>query len=114
MCRKFALPQVVPDCLPVWHVYVVHHPERDRFQRELEDAGVDTLVYYPVPPHLSDAYADLGLTEGTFPLAERLAATNLALPIGPHLDGDQQQCVIDAVRSAASRHEASASTPDRP
>jgi dTDP-4-amino-4,6-dideoxygalactose transaminase len=109
-----ALPHVAPGCLPVWHVYVVHHPERDRLERDLAERGVDTLVYYPVPPHLSGAYADLGLVEGRFPLAERLAATNLALPIGPHLDADQQQRVIDAVRSAASRREASAPTPGRP
>jgi dTDP-4-amino-4,6-dideoxygalactose transaminase len=108
------LPRVAPDCVPVWHVYVVHHPERDRVERELAERGVDTLVYYPVPPHLSSAYADLGLAVGAFPVAERLAATNLALPIGPHLDPSQQQRVIDAVRSAASRREASAPTPGRP
>ena len=51
----------------------------------MADEGVETLVHYPVMPHLSPAYAELGLTRGTFPVAERLADTVLSLPLYPQL-----------------------------
>ena len=94
------LPGVTPGSRPVWHVYVVRHLLRDRLQRELEASGVQTLTFYPIPPHLSGAYQDYGWSAGAFPIAEELARTNLALPIGPHLSGDQQTAVVEALSVA--------------
>jgi dTDP-4-amino-4,6-dideoxygalactose transaminase len=96
------LPHVPEGMKPAWHVYAVHHPERDRLQAALAEAGVQTLIFYPVPPHLSGAYAHLGWREGSWPLAEELASTTLGLPIGPHLTAADQARVIEAVRLAAS------------
>jgi dTDP-4-amino-4,6-dideoxygalactose transaminase len=79
---------------PVWHLFVVCHPERDRLRQELATAGIDTLVHYPIPPHLADAYADLGLGPGSLPVAEHLAATVLSIPIGPHLSEQDVDYVI--------------------
>jgi dTDP-3-amino-3,4,6-trideoxy-alpha-D-glucose transaminase len=84
---------------PVWHLFAVLHPERDRLQGRLEQAGVETLIHYPVPPHLTGAYADFGL--GPLPVAERIAREQLSLPIGPHLSDEQAAAVIAAVREAA-------------
>lgn len=88
------LPFVPSWADPVWHLYVVKHPRRDAFQQKLTEQGIGTLIHYPVPPHLSGAYANGIWPRGTFPLAEKLADTVLSLPIGPHLTDEQAETVI--------------------
>jgi dTDP-4-amino-4,6-dideoxygalactose transaminase len=100
------LPQVPAWADPVWHLFVVRHPRRDAFQQKLTEAGVGTLIHYPVPAHLSGAYADGCWKRGDFPLAETAADTVLSLPIGPHLQPDQAEWVVESVRHAASQLEA--------
>lgn len=93
---------VVPDWAePCWHLFVIRSPARRRLQARLADAGIQTLIHYPIPPHRQQAYADLGRGEGSFPIAERLASEVLSLPIGPHLSKDQAEQVVEAVRRAA-------------
>ena len=95
---ELVLP-VVPDWAePVWHLFVVRHPRRDALQKHLANRGIGTLIHYPVPPHMSGAYAGLGFEKGSLPIAETTAATVLSLPIGPHLRGDEAERVIGAVR----------------
>lgn len=93
------LPTVPQWADPVWHLYVVQSAERDRLRERLSAAGIQALVHYPVPPHLQQAYADLGLARGDYPIAERLADAVLSLPIGPHLSLEQAEQVAEAVRS---------------
>jgi dTDP-4-amino-4,6-dideoxygalactose transaminase len=83
---------------PVWHLFVVRHPRRDALQQGLTGAGIGTLIHYPVPPHLSGAYADAGWKRGTFPIAEELAGTVLSLPMGPHLSAEQTSFVVGEMR----------------
>jgi dTDP-3-amino-3,4,6-trideoxy-alpha-D-glucose transaminase len=66
----------------------------------MEAHGVETSIHYPVPPHLSPAYASLGLKRGSFPVTELLADTIFSLPMGPHLDADDIRQVINAVVAA--------------
>jgi dTDP-4-amino-4,6-dideoxygalactose transaminase len=88
----------VPDwAQPAWHLFVVQHPERDQLQQKLTEAGIGTLIHYPMPPHLSGAYADDGWARGDFPLAERIAASVLSLPMGPHLTEPQAGFVAEKV-----------------
>ncbi|MGF7129417.1 dTDP-4-amino-4,6-dideoxygalactose transaminase [Paraburkholderia sp. EB58] len=87
---------------PVWHLYVVRHPRRDALQNALKEAGVSTLIHYPIPPHLQAAYSDAGFRPGQFPLAETMAAELLSLPIGPQLDDAAVEHVIAAVKSAVA------------
>ena len=82
---------------PVWHVFVIRHPERNTLQQQLTEEGVESLIHYPIPPHLQKAYSELGYGAGQFPLAERIASEVLSLPIGPHLTVEQQEHVIDAL-----------------
>lgn len=82
-----------------WHLFVVRYARRDALQRALTDAGVGTLIHYPVPPHLQQAYAGAGWSAGAFPLAETLAADVLSLPMGPHITEDQVDEVIAHVAS---------------
>lgn len=93
-------PTVIAGVEPVWHLYVVEVPDRDRVQAELRAAGVETLIHYPVPPHLSEAYAH-DRAWGSFEITERAAGRLLSLPMGPHLSADQQARVLEALRAAA-------------
>jgi dTDP-4-amino-4,6-dideoxygalactose transaminase len=89
------LPTVAPGVEPVWHLFVVRHPRRDALQQHLTAAGIGTLIHYPVPPHLSGAYANAGYSPGDFPITESMASTVLSLPMGPHLSPPQASFVID-------------------
>ena len=88
------LPQVPAWAEPVWHLYVIQHPQRDALQQALTKAGVGSLIHYPIPPHQQQAYALSGWGRGAFPVAERTADQVLSLPIGPHLQPEQVGAVI--------------------
>lgn len=94
------LPHVPAGHEPVWHLFVVRHADREALRSRLAASGVETGIHYPVPPHRSGAYADLGLAEGALPVAERLAAEVLSLPIGPHLSDEQVEHVCVSVNAA--------------
>jgi dTDP-4-amino-4,6-dideoxygalactose transaminase len=98
------LPFVPEWAEPVWHLFVVRHPQRDRLQQKLAEAGIGTLIHYPVPPHLSGAYADLqpqSSDNWNLPIAEELAETVLSLPMGPHLEFAACAQIAAIVREAA-------------
>lgn len=92
------LPFVPGWAEPVWHLFVVRNTQRDQLQKKLSEAGIDTMIHYPIPPHLQGAYADLGYGKGSFPIAERIHEEVLSLPIWPQLNIQQLQSVIDAVK----------------
>lgn len=95
---SLVLPQVPGSTEPAWHLFVVRHPMRDAFQRGLTEAGIGSLVHYPIPPHRQQAYADAGFAAGAFPLALRVANEVLSLPMGPQLMPAEVSEVIDAIR----------------
>jgi dTDP-4-amino-4,6-dideoxygalactose transaminase len=95
------LPKVIAGASPVWHLFVVDVPDRDRVQAAMKERGIETLIHYPVPPHRSDAYAR-DRAWGTFPITEAAAATHLSLPIGPHLSAEEQGRVVEALRRAVA------------
>ena len=82
---------------PVWHLYVVRSAERDALQRALAEDGVETSIHYPIPPHRQSAYGAHPAAGTALPIAERMAAEVLSLPMGPQLDEDSQSRVIEAV-----------------
>ncbi len=93
------LPVVPEGYQPVWHQFIVRHPLRDTLRDYLLQNGIETLIHYPIPPHLSEAYSDLGYQTGSFPITEECAATCLSLPISPHIDFQQQNTVIQTIRN---------------
>jgi len=95
------LPHVPEWAEPAWHLYVVQHPKRDALQQALTDAGVGTLIHYPIPAHLQQAYVHANWTRGTFPLAERMANEVLSLPMGPAMSQADAIAVVQAVHIAA-------------
>lgn len=91
---KIILPQVPDWADPVWHLFVVRHQQRDFLQKKLTDAGIGTLIHYPVPPHQQQAYAKLGIAHEALPIANRMAQELLSLPMGPQLRLSQVGTVI--------------------
>lgn len=96
------LPEVPEWAESVWHLYVVRSPARDALQRALQAAGIGTMIHYPIPPHRQAAYASLGIDPEAFPIARRMAAEVLSLPMGPHLTDAQQDRVIAVVGELAA------------
>ena len=94
------LPATLEGAEPSWHLFVVRHPQRDALQKHLTQAGIGTLIHYPVPPHIAGAYAELGMKTGAYPISEQLANTVLSLPIGPHLGGEETEFVIQTLHSS--------------
>ncbi len=93
----FDLPRTLPQAQSAWHLFVIRCRNRASLEVHLQGRGIGTLIHYPIPPHRSGAYAGTAVAAASFPIAERLAATVLSLPIGPHLEPADQQAVIDAV-----------------
>ncbi|MBW2388414.1 MAG: DegT/DnrJ/EryC1/StrS family aminotransferase [Deltaproteobacteria bacterium] len=91
------LPEVQADGEAVWHLYVVRVPERDRVLARLNDAGIGAGIHYPTPCHLQGAYASLGHSRGSFPVAEQAADEILSLPIYPGITEQQQERVAEVL-----------------
>lgn len=93
------LPKVRPGADSSWHQYVIHCDRRDELMDYLADREIDTIIHYPIPPHLQEAYSYLGHKKGDFPIAERYADEVLSLPMYNGMSDDDQQRVIDAINS---------------
>jgi len=92
--QNLILPTIAKATSPVWHVFVIRHPQRDSLQQYLKNAGIETLIHYPVPPHLSGAYRQQYPVH--LPITERLATEVLSLPMFPFL-GDEQVAYVSSV-----------------
>lgn len=92
-------PRQAPYSRHVYHLYVVRSSRRDELQRHLAERGIGTLIHYPVPVHLQEAYRDLGLARGALPETERCAEEILSLPLYPELPEEQIAEVAEAVNS---------------
>jgi dTDP-4-amino-4,6-dideoxygalactose transaminase len=79
------IPIALPGTEPVWHQYVIRHPRRNILKTYLDGSGILTLIHYPIPPHLSEAYQYLRNKKGNLPITEKLSREVLSLPIHPHL-----------------------------
>jgi dTDP-4-amino-4,6-dideoxygalactose transaminase len=80
-----ALPMTIPAVESAWHLFVIRHTRRDALQKYLQEHAISTLIHYPIPPHLQQAYAPSGEPTASLPLAETMSREVLSLPIGPHL-----------------------------
>ena len=94
------LPSIAPGAVHAWHLYVVTHERRDHLQDALRQAGVQTLIHYPIAPFRQEAYSDFADRASEWPIADRLARQLLSLPIGPHLELRNAHRIIDAVKES--------------
>ncbi|ABQ27351.1 DegT/DnrJ/EryC1/StrS family aminotransferase [Geotalea uraniireducens] len=89
----------VPDWAdPVWHLFVVRSKKRGELQKQLTDARIGTMIHYPIPPHLQEAYSELGYGKGSFPISEKVHNEVLSLPMGPSMSPSQVSMVTETVR----------------
>jgi dTDP-4-amino-4,6-dideoxygalactose transaminase len=95
-----ALPSERPGARHVYHLFAVRVRDRRTVAERLAAEGIATGVHYPLPLHLQPCYRDLGYHAGDFPVAERLAAEELSLPLFPELTGEQIERVAAALTAA--------------
>jgi dTDP-4-amino-4,6-dideoxygalactose transaminase len=97
LCDTVTLPVEAPNRTHIYNQFVVRVPQRHRLRAHLEQQGIGTEVYYPVPFHKQTCFSGLGYVDGTFPHAETAARESLALPIYGELSEAQQSEVVDAI-----------------
>jgi len=93
------LPAIADKATHVYHLYVVRTKHRDKLQKHLSDNGIGTLIHYPVPPYLQEAYKHLGYKNGSFSIAEEIANTCLSLPLWPGLKAEDVDLISDSIKS---------------
>lgn len=92
------LPQTHKSATHVYHLYVIRTNRRNDLQARLSKKEIGTLIHYPVPPHLQEAYTHLNYVHGDFPIAETLADTSLSIPLFPGITDEQQLSVVAAIK----------------
>lgn len=90
----FTLPQVRERAAHVWHQFVIRTPYRQQLIEYLEQHEIGTIIHYPIPPHLSEAYRGLGYQEGDFPVTEQYAREVLSIPMYNGMTAEEQDYVI--------------------
>ena len=97
--KKIVLPKIREKSSHVWHQFVIRCKERDALISYLEKKEIGTIIHYPIPPHLSEAYGYLGYTNGDFPITERYAKEILSLPLYNGMTAEEQQYIIEVFNS---------------
>jgi dTDP-4-amino-4,6-dideoxygalactose transaminase len=93
------LPKTHQSATHVYHLYVVRTRHRDKLQQHLASRQIGTLIHYPIPPHLQEAYQFLNYKKGDFPIAETVADTCLSLPMWPGMTEDMVKYICDAINT---------------
>lgn len=91
------VPVVRDYNLSAWAQYSMLHPERDAVTAKLKEKGIPTAIYYPLPLHQQEAFADLGHKAGDFPLSEKAASEIFSIPMHPYLSKEDQDKIIEAI-----------------
>jgi dTDP-4-amino-4,6-dideoxygalactose transaminase len=110
-CDAIVLPRTLDGNEHVWHLYTVRVPDRDAVLDDLHAAGIGAGIHYPVPIHLTPAFAGLGYAAGAFPVAERNARELLSLPLFPEITPEQQARVTAVLTAAVARRSVAAVLP---
>ena len=95
----FTLPKLLADTNHVWHQFVLYSQYRDELIQYLEEKEIGTIIHYPVPPHLAEAYEYLGFKEGDFPITERYAKSVVSIPMYNGMTEEEQKIVIEALNA---------------
>ncbi|MGE5342436.1 MAG: DegT/DnrJ/EryC1/StrS family aminotransferase [Candidatus Omnitrophota bacterium] len=93
------VPFIQSHNVSAWAQYSLLHPQRDQMLAKLKAKGIPTAVYYPIPLHLQEAFIPLGYKKGDFPITEKMSAEIFSIPMHPYLSQEDQNKIIDAIRS---------------
>lgn len=96
---KITLPKLTEGATHVYHQFVIRCKERDRLIDYLNEKEIGTIIHYPIPPHLAEAYTYLGYHEDDFPITETLAKEVLSIPMYNGMTKEEQDYVIDAINA---------------
>ena len=94
---QIKLPEIPDRATSVWHQYVIRCEDRERLIAYLNEREIGTLIHYPIPPHLAEAYQYLGHKEGFLPITEHLAQTVLSIPMYNGMTKEEQDYVVHAL-----------------
>lgn len=94
---KILLPRFIEGSTHVYHQFVIRCKERDELIAYLDEREIGTIIHYPIPPHLAEAYRHLGFKEGDFPMTERLAKEVLSIPMYNGMTEEEQTYIIDTI-----------------
>jgi len=96
---KIIKPKEMPYCTHVYHLYVIKTEKRDELSNYLKEKGIQTLIHYPVPVHMQEAYNDLNMKKGQYAAAENCAKHILSLPMFPELSESEIETVAEALNN---------------
>jgi dTDP-4-amino-4,6-dideoxygalactose transaminase len=97
--RGLHLPKVMPCGSHVWHLYVIRYFKRDFLLKKLKKLGIETLIHYPLPPHLQNAYKYLGFKKESFLISEKIHSTALSLPMSPDLSIKDLSFIVNSIKN---------------
>ena len=94
---ELMLPKLREGATAVWHQFVIRTSRREELISYLNDREIGTIIHYPIPPHLSEAYKGLGYERGAFPITEQYADEVLSIPMYNGMTDEEQGYVIEAL-----------------
>lgn len=97
--QKFILPQIETGATSVWHQYVIRSTVREQLKEYLDSNQIGTIIHYPIPPHLSEAYSYLEIGVGSLPITETFANEVLSLPMYTGMTKDEQERIVEIMNA---------------
>lgn len=96
---RMILPEIRDGATHIWHQFVVRCDDRDELMNYMDERGVGTIIHYPIPPHLSEAYRYLGMREGDLPVTEKYAKSVLSIPLYNGMTEEEQDYIIKVMNA---------------
>lgn len=97
------LPKLRKNATHIWHQFVIRTSKREKLIQYLDAKGIGTIIHYPIPPHLAEAYQYLGIKRGTLPITELYADEVLSLPLYNGMTDEEQGYVIEKINEWNAR-----------
>lgn len=95
--ENIILPRVLETSDPVWHLFVIRTKNRQKFAEHLKNSRIETLIHYPVAPHLQKAYASLEFKKGTFPISEKIHEEVISIPMWPGMNDETLNTIVECI-----------------
>lgn len=101
--KELTLPKIREGATHIWHQFVIRCDKRDKLIKHLDERGIGSIIHYPIPPHLSEAYEYLGISEGSLPITENYARTVLSIPLYIGMSDEEQSYTIEVLNEFGAK-----------